>query len=124
VRDVERARELLDVALERELLVRLDVEERRVRRGERAEECGVRGVEREPERRQARVPAAQVAPVPADLRKEDASDPHAQDGRNVLESGARPARSPQAAAKKREELVDRRLVERRRGRNSAGASGA
>ena len=45
VRDLGRRAELLDVALERELLVRGEPEERRVRGGEGAEQRGVRGVE-------------------------------------------------------------------------------
>ena len=77
--------ELFDVPLQREILVRGQPEEGRIRGRERAKQGGMRGVEGEAELGHALAPFQEVTPMAADLREEDAARPHAQDRRDVLD---------------------------------------
>ena len=114
IRDVRHLRvrpELFEVPLELELLVPRVCEEAGIHSRERAEQRRMGGVDREPELRHALAPVEEVAPVAAEWGEENATGPHPQHRRHVLDQRI------DAAARTRlgveaEELLDGRRIDR------------
>jgi hypothetical protein len=81
---------------------------------ERAEQCRVRGVDREPELRNALAPVEQVAPVAADGGEVETSGSHSEDRWHVLDQRIHAPLNARVRVEA-EELLDGVRVDRARG---------